>query len=418
MQRVVAYLIVIIFIMSVIFWVSSRPASGAAVAADCRACHIEEVDSAQSRLFVHAPFRDGDCAVCHVQEQIQNLKSAISGAAKAETSALEPAQIRAVDVHWIRECYEPARDLILTVDSAEIQSMLVVEIWDQCRSEHQYVMSVPPLGQLEAISSRGASPFVLHKMSLQRDPRDSDTLVVQCTGSVPLRGQIYLQRTDIPDRVVEVGPVYQTEIKVRIPGLKHDVGYSLYLEAEDASGRQQRSLVHEFVLEQLSARSKTALSVVIPSSGDCDLETSMALYRGSCAGLPCYLLAIEANEPVTLSVGTLKGVASSLTPLYGTEEQQEGESAIFGRFDHPSMAEPRFTNYSACRACHPGSFGPMSHPVDIVPSSGMKVSAELPLMSDGRISCMTCHEIHAGDEHYRLRFESKRKLCNGCHEHY
>ncbi|MFA5701071.1 MAG: cytochrome c3 family protein [Desulfuromonas sp.] len=423
MQRVVAIVIVLIFIMSVFFWINASAAgsahAAAAAAAGCLACHTEEIASAETRWTVHAPFRDGDCGSCHVQEQDSIQEGATAGATVAEMPALAPTQVRAVDVHWIQECYEPSRHLILPVDGAEIQGTLMVEIWDQCRNEHQYAMTVPPLDQLKTVPPPGATSFILHEVVLQRDSRDSDTLVVRCSGSVPLRGRVYLHNKDMPVRVVESGPVYQTEINMSISGLKRDVSYSIYLEAVDASGTQQRSAVREFIPAQLSTRPVSALSAGIAPSGGCNLETEMALYSGTCAGAPCYLLAIDANQPITLSVGTIGSAVDKPTSLSGAGGLQVGEPASSARPDyHPDLADARFTNYSACRVCHPTFFGPLSHPVDIVPSVEMNVSAELHLLPDGRISCMTCHEVHAGDNRYRLRFKPRQKLCNSCHENY
>lgn len=405
MQRMVAILIVIIFIMSVIFWVNTRTASGSD--AGCLACHAEEVEMAQSRLFVHAPYRDGACGACHVQERDSTKNETASGTPAAPLSAFEPSQIRALDVHWVQECYEPSRHMVLPVSDVEGHSMLVVEIWDQCREEHQYVMPILPLEQLTTIPPQGMAPLPLPKVTLRRDPIYPDALMVDCNASVPVRGKIYLQRAGAPVRVVETGSIYQTEIRVSISSLERNASYSLYLETVDTSDRQQRSPVYEFVPAQL------AISAEVARSEGCTLETEMAMYRGSCAGGPCYLLAVEASQPITLSIGTLKSGAGA--PAH----QRGGKSTVSRRPDyHPDIADPRFTNHSACRTCHPDSFGPMSHPVDIVPPEGMNVSEELHMLPDGRISCMTCHEFHAGEDHYRLRFKSRQKLCNACHAHY
>ncbi len=414
MQRVIAIFIVIVFIISVMFWISAQPASGADVDADagCRDCHAKELSSKQSRLFVHAPYRDGACGVCHVQGQGPGRKEVTPEVTVVEPSASIPTHIRSVDVDWIQDCYQPSRHIILPVETTEIQGKLVVEIWDQCRDEHQYIVPLPPLEQLELLPTHEAAPFDLSKVTLRRDPIYSDTLVLRCNSSVPLRGKIYLQHADDPGRVVETGSVYQTEIEVSISSLERDTSYSLYLEVHDVSGRTQRSQVYEFDLAHTSAFEEA------PRSGGCTLETDMALYRGDCSGVPCYFFAVEASQPITLSVGTLKSVEPVATSLRGVNEHQGGLIPSKRPDYHPDMAESRFTNYSACRACHPDFFGPMSHPVDIVPPVGMKVSEELHLLPDGRISCMTCHEIHAGDDHYRLRFKSRQKLCNSCHENY
>lgn len=73
-----------------------------------------------------------------------------------------------------------------------------------------------------------------------------------------------------------------------------------------------------------------------------------------------------------------------------------------------------------CMKCH--SFeNKLSHPVGIVPNA--PVPLNMPLDREGRISCITCHDIHmqpvnklTGKKTYYLRWASKgKKFCYACH---
>ncbi len=71
-----------------------------------------------------------------------------------------------------------------------------------------------------------------------------------------------------------------------------------------------------------------------------------------------------------------------------------------------------------CNSCH-GTHG--VHPVDIKPAPGMKPPAYLPLDSEGRIYCLTCHELGCtlGGVKLRLFNEvdgSMKRLCYSCHD--
>ena len=110
----------------------------------------------------------------------------------------------------------------------------------------------------------------------------------------------------------------------------------------------------------------------------------------------------------------LRGASGSSSGKGAQADSTGGDNSGF----HSDLADGYYTNYESCRPCHSDFFSPMSHPVDIVPGVGMEVSSELPLLEDGRISCMTCHVSHGGNDFYRLRFSTKKELCQACHDEY
>lgn len=71
-----------------------------------------------------------------------------------------------------------------------------------------------------------------------------------------------------------------------------------------------------------------------------------------------------------------------------------------------------------CNSCH-GTHN--VHPVDIAPSKEMKVPAYLPLDGNGRIDCITCHDMNCGGGSVKLRLFNEREgsmkaLCYSCHD--
>ncbi len=84
----------------------------------------------------------------------------------------------------------------------------------------------------------------------------------------------------------------------------------------------------------------------------------------------------------------------------------------------------RFTDSISklCARCHDLS-ATMSHQVDFVPPPEIAVPADMPVDEEGRITCITCHEIHkpyrhplTGERTYFLRREPAGKyFCLSCH---
>lgn len=68
-----------------------------------------------------------------------------------------------------------------------------------------------------------------------------------------------------------------------------------------------------------------------------------------------------------------------------------------------------------CHSCH--GDGGVSHPSDVLPARA--VPQELPLSTEGRITCATCHFMHGESRAFAdfVRVDNRRgELCLACHE--
>jgi predicted CXXCH cytochrome family protein len=65
-----------------------------------------------------------------------------------------------------------------------------------------------------------------------------------------------------------------------------------------------------------------------------------------------------------------------------------------------------------CLECHPNGKNPSEHVTDVVPSM---VVEELPL-TEGRMTCITCHDEHKNTYRGMLRVRLG-ELCRTCHQY-
>lgn len=78
---------------------------------------------------------------------------------------------------------------------------------------------------------------------------------------------------------------------------------------------------------------------------------------------------------------------------------------------------------SLCSRCHPNQENALSHPVEMVPSSGVILPADLPLSWEGKMTCGTCHDIHSapdsgftGKWNFLRRRTTGSAFCSSCHD--
>jgi len=74
-----------------------------------------------------------------------------------------------------------------------------------------------------------------------------------------------------------------------------------------------------------------------------------------------------------------------------------------------------------CRRCHKKNDDPLSHPVEMIPVD-ITLPADLPLSLEGKMTCSTCHDIHASPQpgvdrgsYYLRRAEIGQAFCRACH---
>ena len=103
--------------------------------------------------------------------------------------------------------------------------------------------------------------------------------------------------------------------------------------------------------------------------------------------------------------------AASRTPLLKALPEIKKDCAICHVLEEGKRTDRLKKQLSGlCLDCHLGRVAPSEHKVDIVPS--MQVSG-LPL-TDGKITCITCHDPHANRYGTLLRLK-ETDLCLACH---
>ena len=78
-----------------------------------------------------------------------------------------------------------------------------------------------------------------------------------------------------------------------------------------------------------------------------------------------------------------------------------------------------FDTVTTCTRCHSGNIGnhPLTrHPIGVAPS--INIPSNLPLSSDGRFVCYTCHDTHNATSNKDMLRVSYAKLCASCHVGY
>jgi predicted CXXCH cytochrome family protein len=125
----------------------------------------------------------------------------------------------------------------------------------------------------------------------------------------------------------------------------------------------------------------------------------------SCTSLN--LLLLTAPEKAHLRVSQYKNPHTLCVMCHGTKKPQAG----------PALFAPGADPSSSCLGCH--DYQENHHPVDFVPANASRFPFPI---YEGRVRCLTCHEIHGGPGKTGtpklLRggpYKDRREICFRCH---
>ena len=201
------------------------------------------------------------------------------------------------------------------------------------------------------------------------------------------------------DKLQQVTPIgnRKTEHLETLVDLKHDQTYQFRITAEDDFGNRTESDVFKF--STAATFSNPAREAVAENccSGKRALSLKSNIFRRG----DQYLTNITGTQPFKI-VLSLKNNFNVKTEAVNWDEDEE----------HIILAEDKVSTFLICKRCHSYSD---HHPVNVYPKKGMKVMADHPTMSDGRISCVSCHDPHASNLEFLLIKDKQQALCVCCH---
>lgn len=362
---------------------------------DCEDCHRDVVDRDLDSRYVHSPFLKKQCAACHVAGQEVVLST------RQQLSALDEAFPQ--KIRWFRDSYGVSQSHWVLLPTQSLNGVLVFKTWDGDSRLPLQKLTLPALGQLPVREDDGQPPVIVDNVTVKDVRRGISTsaTIVWTTDEFADSQVAYGFGTTASTKADRK---LTRQHQVILTGLDADRKYNFQVSSRDLFGNQAQSSVMSFSTDQtfLAPEARHEESGAVKS----DPKVEYHLFRHD----DNYLVIFEADRPISLSLGV---------PLedQATVSRQSVQLASIDA-SHPVLKSQVETNITACYACHTALRQIYSHPVNVFPKAGMVIPPEYPLLPDGRISCISCHTYHGGNEEYRLLKSGKKELCIGCHTDY
>ena len=354
---------------------------------DCPECHGEKLTEEQRRNYLHSPFAQEKCGECHDADNF--VQSSDDGAVAATEDQMA--------VEWLATSSVPANRHWFLLEDLKAQGTLTIEVRGE-EGFYKKKVDVPPVRDLPPVEDAGRPPMISN-VEVEKVQRDvflkarigwkTDTLT---TAEVRYGISGLTQESDPDDR-------FGRHHSVVLYDLQPDRTYSFSVVSTDLFGREQVSEPRTFSTARPFATTETGLTADMTAkiAGE-EIES-----RFQSVGTD-HLLELHSEQPSSVYVGIESGDRSE----FDAEIQAENEDP------HVGLSSREEASLVACRSCHKRQTS-ITHPVGVKPGPEMSIPPEYPTLSDGRISCRTCHETHGSDYDDLTIKRGKRELCVGCH---
>ncbi len=350
----------------------------------CLECHKINVDDELRKTYIHPPFLEKKCALCHSPDWVKN-------AADSNGKSLLPQKTKKLG-----RDDNPARTHLFSIPKEYDLTILFIEAFNKTSESYRVKLKIDPFDSLNTLSSDDKPPEINAVEVIEVIKDSLASAKIQWHTDELSSSEINYGMVQPGSHAVGSGE-FLSKHTVELYSLKPDVTYHFKIISEDIYGNSKESRAYSFSTD----KSYSLIEDAHRESSTEPLKLRSEVFRSE----DNYLIRISTNQDVGMEISTydLPGATMLQNPADFPE-------------NHPSMKSIYETNVLLCQTCHRILSGKFPHPVHFRARLGNNIPPEYPRLANGQMSCLTCHEYHASSNAIYLRKSSERELCIGCHK--
>jgi len=381
----------------------------------CLRCHKDDYDKDLNHGLVHQPCVEKKCSVCHCSSAAALAAGSDSQAATVtnvhqDSSGIQP-EIKIIDsaIHSAL-----SHSFIFAQD--QVADKLRVELWQGANLERVETVVLPPLARLPRLTNKKQAPKISEIRVDRIETGLSSAAVISWKTDVPTTSRIRYGIKNL-DRKSRGSKSLTLKHTVELESLKSNRQYRVAVVAVDFFGNRAES--DAFMLTTDKDYLAPLHEFSLPRKTDCRIVEMQFYNIGN-----QYLALLELSQDLSVSIGVEKNSIdrNRVVNEPGVDGEKDlvavGEAVKSQGKLHDFLVSAEVLTIDNCLHCHKEVRREMSHPVDVLPKRDMHVPDDYTLLPNGRISCMTCHVRHAGDNMFRLVRKQGKEFCSGCHSTY
>jgi predicted CXXCH cytochrome family protein len=367
---------------------------------ECIKCHGKVFNAALNKMYIHTPFLEKKCVTCHIDNNRATGRTSNAGDRSRKNSRKQEKKIK-----WLKKHYQPALKHWFLLADTRIDDTLFVQLQGADNKPEVRTLKLPSLEELPKLKNDFHPPEIsnIRFLGVKRGVLYSATVAWEtdkASESHILFGTNALDRKSVLDSMLTRNHL------VTISPLKSGKRYQYAMVSEDIFGNKKVSKPYEFQTSKLKPLRDTTWGEI--DNHGRPLKLKLAMFGAG----EKYLITLTTDRPTYMAVG------SNFNLRRRIGQKATGLSGKTRKFDHPALTSVYELSITICLNCHQDYETSSSHPVNVPPKRGMNFPDNYPVLSNGRMTCVSCHAAHGANHEHRMRRSSKRELCIGCHKNY
>ncbi|NPA94234.1 MAG: hypothetical protein GXO58_02260 [Thermodesulfobacteria bacterium] len=379
-------------------------ATGIAATADgssdseCVRCHEKMVNRANMKRYIHKPFREKKCTICHLVGKDPSQEETQQPAAKRSKQKTKES------IRWISRHFDPSRVHWFLIPASQVDDTLFLQVAGDQHKATRIQIPLPPISKLPVLKDDHQGPHIenVSFIGLQRGVFLS--AIIQWHTDRPAGGQVLYGIQSPDENKTPFDPILTTEHRMRLSPVLPGKKYQYTVVSIDVFGNVSKSGPHFFSTDKTYILPRTDSDET--TGGKPRIQYSLSSVNGN------YFLHVIADQPTFMTIGVRRNLHKNAVI---TTKDATGKEKTFR---HPPMKSRAEVSMTVCKSCHASYWEGATHPVGVRPRNGMRIPKEYPVLADGRITCMSCHQFHGSNYEARVIRPSKKALCIGCHKNY
>ena len=365
----------------------------------CLKCHEDIRTAAMEKIVIHQPISQNQCQVCHISPQVNNIITE-----QIEQDQWSPTPDNNKWMEWLAESFTENSHQVALLPANVCDTELTIKLWYQDRQKQQSTIRCPDFNAIPTKLSPLPKPTISQLHLNNYNDKLLSRATLSWTTDVPCRCQL-IYNFDNHQYVKKEDDFYTLNHNQEIRNFNPDAT-TISLQCDDTF--QQRTETNPAPLKTLTLKTDHPKDLQSPNA---------ARYSTEFAQIANFIeFSITTNQPATISIGRIEQKKELQPTAQSTTESYQLLSAEAK--EHPQLASKKQVNTTICFECHRSTVEVSSHPINVVAPPGMIIPIEYPLLSGGKLSCMTCHSSHSSNNEARLIKAGKKELCTGCHTNY
>jgi predicted CXXCH cytochrome family protein len=372
---------------------------------NCLSCHDDVYQKGIKNFYLHSPFVDMECPTCHLGQDSTIIDNRVNTVTTKEITA---------PIKFFSSSYTKENNFLVEGIIPEATYNINMTFEDRIGHtlEKKYTGIIP--ASMQDAMANDTEPPVISGINI--GPRKKEVFLettIRWDSDEPSTSCVEYGFSDQYGQRASKDTTLTKHHNVSLYDLTAGKKYHFRVKSRDVSGNEAVSKDYVFNATVSQDLDTTATKNKKKMTEELAISSQLVFLLGSKLGI-----YVETTTPAKMTVEclTVNKPTAKIKLLASPAASLDAQESVNGQ--HIYLVTKKELTIKGCYKCHPPEILGVSHPVGVAQKRGTNVPDYLPTLEGGIITCVTCHEVHGGNQKHFTRMKTIKDLCKTCHKEY